>query len=92
MTATYSIGGEQKLRRRESEVNYQFRSDYERFPKVAINTTKGGRTLVTWEGSFAARSSGTHTFSLFNSEYAKLWIDGKLVKDTWRQNWKTVRL
>ncbi|MBP8098784.1 MAG: DUF5110 domain-containing protein, partial [Arenimonas sp.] len=87
LTAIYSIDGKQALRRREREVNYQFRSDYERFPRQAINKAKGGRTLVTWEGSFAARSSGTHTFSLFNSEYARLWVDGKLVKDTWRQNW-----
>ncbi|MFT4179623.1 MAG: glycoside hydrolase family 31 protein [Thermomonas sp.] len=87
LTATYSINGKQKLRRREAQVNYQFRSDYERFPKKAINKKQGGRSLVTWEGSIAARTTGTHTFSLFNSEYAKLWIDGKLVKDTWRQNW-----
>lgn len=87
LTATYAIDGKQALRRRETEVNYQFRSDYERFPAIAINKAKGGRTLVTWEGSFAARTTGTHTFSLFNSEYAKLWIDGKLVQDTWRQNW-----
>ena len=87
LTATYSIDGKTKLRRREDQVNYQFRSDYDRFPKVAINKAKGGRTLVTWEGSFAARTGGTHTFSLYNSEYAKLWIDGKLVEDKWRQNW-----
>ena len=68
-------------------MNYQYRKDYDRFPKAAINKVAGGRTLVTWEGSFAANTTGHHTFSLYNSEYAKLWIDGKLVLDKWRQNW-----
>lgn len=88
LTATYSIDGKQKAQRRESEINYQYRADYDsRFPSEAINKVKGGRTLVTWEGSFAARTTGRHTFSLYNSEYGKVWIDGQLVLDKWRQNW-----
>ncbi|MFT3754635.1 MAG: glycoside hydrolase family 31 protein [Pseudoxanthomonas sp.] len=86
LTATYTVDGARKLRRNEAEINYQYRSDYERFPKAAISP-KGKRAVVTWEGSFAAKTSGHHTFSMYNSEYAKLSIDGKPVLDKWRQNW-----
>ncbi|MFT4257694.1 MAG: glycoside hydrolase family 31 protein [Pseudoxanthomonas sp.] len=86
LTATYTVDGVHKLRRDEAEVNYQYRSDYARFPKAAL-PPKGKRTVVTWEGSFAAKTSGHHTFSLYNSEYGKLSIDGKPVLDKWRQNW-----
>lgn len=87
LTARYSIDGQQKLERRESQINYQYIAQYKDFPAEARNTAQGGRSLVTWEGSFAARSNGHHTFSLYNSEYARVWIDGKLVKERWRQNW-----
>lgn len=87
LTARYSIDGVQKLERRESEINYQYIAQYKQFPAEARNTAKGGRSRVIWEGALAARSGGRHTFSLYNSEYAKVWIDGKLVKDRWRQNW-----
>ena len=88
LTAIYSVDGKQKVKRRETEINYQYRKDFDaNFPAKAINKKQGGRTLVTWEGSFAARTDGRHTFSLYNSEYGKLWIDGKLVLDKWRQNW-----
>jgi len=45
------------------------------------------RLQATWEGEIEAQTPGRHTFSLYSSEYAKLWIDGKLVIDRWRQNW-----
>ena len=86
LTATYSINGTPRLTRGEAGIDYQYREDYERFPKEAL-PGKNQRALVTWQGSFAAKTSGHHTFSLYNSEYAKLWIDGKLVLDKWRQNW-----
>lgn len=87
LTARYSIGGVQKVERRESEVNYQYIKDLANFPASAKNMATGGRSEVVWEGEIAARTDGRHTFSLYNSEYAKLYIDGKLVLDRWRQNW-----
>ena len=87
LTARYSIGGVQKVERRESEVNYQYIKDLANFPESAKNMATGGRSEVVWEGEIAARADGRHTFSLYNSEYAKLYIDGKLVLDRWRQNW-----
>ena len=42
---------------------------------------------MTWTGTIQARSGGAHTFSLYASDYHKLYIDDKLVLDGWRQNW-----
>lgn len=85
LTARYSLGGVHKLERRESEVNYQYIKDLADFPAEA--RSKDQPMQVTWEGEIEALSPGRHTFSLYSSEYAKLWIDGKLVIDRWRQNW-----
>ena len=87
LTARYSVNGKQTVERRESEVNYQYIKDLANFPEAGKNPAQGGRSTVTWEGEIAARSDGRHTFSVFNSEYATLWIDGKQVLHRWRQNW-----
>lgn len=87
LTATYAIDGDVKLVRDEREVNYQYIANLENFPEAGKNMAAGGRSTVTWEGEVAARTDGRHTFSLYNSEYAKLYIDDKLVVDRWRQNW-----
>ncbi|MCD9032793.1 DUF5110 domain-containing protein [Luteimonas sp. Y-2-2-4F] len=87
LTATYAIDGEVRLARREDAIDYQYISGYANFPEQAKNPAEGGRSQVTWEGEFAARRDGRHTFSLYNSEYAKVWIDGEPVIDRWRQNW-----
>lgn len=87
LTATYSIAGEARLVRREDEINYQYIANLENFPEEGKNLADGGRSDVVWEGEIAARTDGRHTFSLFNSEYAKLYVDGELVMDRWRQNW-----
>lgn len=87
LTATYSIEGDVKLVRREGEVNYQYIANLENFPEEGKNLADGGRSDVVWEGEIAAKTDGRHTFSLFNSEYAKLYVDDELVMDRWRQNW-----
>jgi alpha-D-xyloside xylohydrolase len=87
LTATYAVEGEVKLVRREDEVNYQYIANLENFPEEGNNPAENGRSTVVWEGEIAAKSDGRHTFSLFNSEYAKLYVDDEPVMDRWRQNW-----
>ncbi len=87
LTARYAINGEQILERRESEVNYQYLSNLPKYPKTAITKDKNSRMHVTWEGEIEALTGGEHTFSLYSSEYARLYVEGKLVVDRWRQNW-----
>ncbi|WP_369938916.1 TIM-barrel domain-containing protein [Xanthomonas medicagonis] len=86
LTARYSVNGKQVVERREKELNYQYIKDLAKFPAKAKPSDKS-RMQVSWEGEIEARSGGEHSFSLYASEYAKLWVDGKLVVDRWRQNW-----
>lgn len=86
LTARYSVNGRQVVERRESELNYQYLKDLAKYPAQAKPSDKS-RMQVSWEGEIEARSGGEHTFSLYASEYAKLWVDGKQVVDRWRQNW-----
>ncbi len=69
--------------RNETEINYQFIPDLVKFPE----NFKLGDGQVIWEGSFESDTSGTHKFVFTSAGYAKLWIDGNLIFDRWRQCW-----
>ncbi|KAF1721833.1 TIM-barrel domain-containing protein [Pseudoxanthomonas wuyuanensis] len=86
LTARYLVDGVQKVERRETEVNYQYIKDLANFPAEGKGT-ESQKMQVVWEGEIEAQSAGRHTFSLYASEYAKLWVDGELTIDRWRQNW-----
>jgi alpha-D-xyloside xylohydrolase len=42
---------------------------------------------VRWSGEIACREAGMHKFRLYSSGYCKMWLNGELVVDAWRQNW-----
>ena len=42
---------------------------------------------VRWSGEIQSNESGVHTFRFYSSHYAKVWLNGELVVDSWRQNW-----
>ena len=42
---------------------------------------------MTWEGTLESPKAGNHKFQLYGSSYFKVYVDGKLVLDRWRQNW-----
>jgi len=69
----------------EKEINYQFIPDLKKLPD-GYNLGEGA---VTWEGSIASDVTGTHKFIFTSAGYAKLWVDGKLLFDRWRQCWNT---
>jgi alpha-D-xyloside xylohydrolase len=46
-----------------------------------------GPISVRWEGSIAPELSGDYQFQTYSDGGLKLWIDGKLVADHWRQGW-----
>jgi len=86
LTATYSRRSDRTAvvtTREESEINYQFIPDLPKFPE-GYDLTDG---FVTWEGSFESDTSGLHKFVFTSAGYAKLWVDGNLVFDRWRQCW-----
>jgi alpha-D-xyloside xylohydrolase len=42
---------------------------------------------IIWEGSFTSDVEGDHKFLVYASNYFKVWVDGNLILDKWRQNW-----
>lgn len=46
-----------------------------------------GDVSVRWEGEIEPETTGDHLFRLWSTSDAKLWIDGQLVADHWRQSW-----
>jgi alpha-D-xyloside xylohydrolase len=95
-TATYSLNGVEKVKRVEKDINYQFIRDIPQWPKellsdrhsnsTGMNSLAPGQT-VTWEGAIESDKTGTHKFQLYASSYFKLYADGQLLLDGWRQNW-----
>ena len=69
--------------RNEPEISYQFIPDLAKFPE-GFNLADG---RVTWEGEFEPDTSGVFKFMFNSAGYAKLWIDGRLLFDRWRQCW-----
>lgn len=67
----------------ESVINYEFLGDSKQLP-AEFNISKG---LLRWEGSIESPFTGTHKFRFTYGGYVKIWIDGKLVADRWRQPW-----
>ena len=88
-TAKYYVKGELKLTRVEKDIDYRYLKDQANWPAELTGPDKKpmrGATVV-WEGSVEPSVSGVQKFKLYSSSYAKLYVDGKLTIDRWRQNW-----
>ena len=69
--------------RAESKIDYSFIPSLVNLPKeVQLKDV-----TVSWEGSLASDFTGMHSFLVKSAGYTKVWIDGKLVLDRWRQAW-----
>jgi alpha-D-xyloside xylohydrolase len=98
-TAQYYIGDKLALTRNEAKIDYQYIPDQKNYPAAAkaptVAATTGQNTAgnstvkerVVWRGKVTPSVSGTHKFQLYASSYFKLYADGKLIFDRWRQNW-----
>jgi alpha-D-xyloside xylohydrolase len=69
--------------RTEERIEYEFIDVHDTFPEV-FNINTGS---VRWSGEIQSHESGIHKFRLYSSGYIKMWLNGKLVVDSWRQNW-----
>jgi alpha-D-xyloside xylohydrolase len=90
LTASYAIDGVVKVKRVETEPNYEFNRDLARWPSSLMDSKTGAEVphqTVTWEGGIQSDKTGVHRFRLYVSSYVKLYVDGKLMVDAWRQNW-----
>ncbi len=50
---------------------------------------QGGPTSTRWAGEVVAPATGDYQFQTYSNGGIKMWLDGKLVIDHWRQNWLT---
>ncbi|HVI97888.1 MAG TPA: TIM-barrel domain-containing protein [Sphingomonas sp.] len=98
--ADYYLDGKLTVSRQEARIDYQFIRDQKNWPEAAKASTKASadsgqntagvatqQQKVVWTGDVTATTSGVHKFQLYVSSYFKLYADGKLVLDRWRQNW-----
>jgi alpha-D-xyloside xylohydrolase len=90
LTATYAVDGVVKVKRVETGPNYEFIRDQARWPSSLIDPKTGAEVkgqTVTWTGGIESDKTGVHRFRLYVSSYVKVYVDGKLMVDAWRQNW-----
>ena len=68
----------------ESDIDYPYLNDTKQRLSTNFNIANG---KIIWEGFIASNINGDHTFRFTNAGYFKVWIDGSLVVDKWRQAW-----
>jgi alpha-D-xyloside xylohydrolase len=93
LTAQYYLRDQLVVSRQENDVDYQY------LPTDQFATGQAKRDVwprelsgsspqrVVWTGSLEARTGGAHKCRLYASHNFKLFVDGRLVLDGWRQNW-----
>jgi alpha-D-xyloside xylohydrolase len=69
--------------RPESEISYLYLSDQDRLPKE-VDLAK---SLAHYEGKIESPYSGLHRLHFNYSGYLKVWINGELKEDRWRESW-----
>lgn len=91
LTGTYYTGadfGQMVATRVDADVDHYVEGDVKEANKqVHPDLPAEGDYSVRWEGAIAPKQTGDYLFQTFSNDGVKLWIDGKLVVDHWRQNW-----
>ncbi|MGZ5247900.1 MAG: TIM-barrel domain-containing protein, partial [Flavitalea sp.] len=72
------------LTRAESSIDMEWLGDYQKQMPAGFN---GSRGKVVWEGSLSNDLVGAHKFRFVFGGYLKVWVDGKLQFDRWRESW-----
>ena len=89
-TATYSANGKAIATRQEPVLNLQYLENLKDWPAGTRTPDQQGTVPglhVTWTGTITPAAGGLHRFRLYSSSYVKLFVDGRVVLDKWRQNW-----
>ncbi|HWK07251.1 MAG TPA: TIM-barrel domain-containing protein [Puia sp.] len=88
LTTTYNNDkqhpGQADFEQAGSDINYAYLGDSKKLLPAEFRPAKGS---VTWQGSLASEFTGQHVFHFTFGGYIKVWIDGKLLLDRWRQAW-----
>ncbi len=69
--------------RSEPRIEHEFIDVNDEFPQGFRQNV----AAVRWSGEIESRETGLHKFRLYSCGYTKMWLNGKLVVDAWRQNW-----
>jgi alpha-D-xyloside xylohydrolase len=85
LRAEYFVDGKLVAERLEADPNFQFLKDQGNWPDGLSQNTPN--LSVVWSGSIESRTLGAHKLRLYSSGYMKLFVDGELIVDRWRQNW-----
>jgi len=86
LTANYSLRtapDKVLLSRPISEISQNWLTDQHKFPA----NIKMQDAIVNYEGAIAADQGGLYQLQLKYAGYVKVWFEGKLVADYWRQAW-----
>ncbi|MBL7856821.1 MAG: DUF5110 domain-containing protein [Cyclobacteriaceae bacterium] len=67
----------------DTAINYEFLTSLKDFP----SEFPIGKGLVYWDGFIESDYAGIYKFLISYAGYTKIWIDGKVVADHWRQAW-----
>jgi alpha-D-xyloside xylohydrolase len=88
LTATYfndrTKPGEVLMQKAESDIKYEFLNDSKLYLPADFKPATG---MIVWEGSLASGVTGTHKLRLTYGGYMKVWINGNMILDRWRQSW-----
>lgn len=68
----------------ESNIAYTYVNDSKMKLPKEFAVDKG---MITWEGTIANDATGLHQLKFTYAGYLKVWMDGKLMVDKWRQAW-----
>ncbi|HLK27110.1 MAG TPA: TIM-barrel domain-containing protein [Puia sp.] len=68
----------------ESSIDYEYLNATKLHLPSDFKVAKGE---ISWEGSISSEFSGMHQFRFTYAGYVKVWVDGKLLMDRWRQAW-----
>src|SRR5690606_40585942 len=86
LTANYAMKNAPSqiiLSRPESEIDYSYLSDLPKLPD-SIGLVNA---LVSYEGAVESPYAGLHRLHIKHAGYLKVWVDGELREDRWRESW-----
>jgi alpha-D-xyloside xylohydrolase len=69
--------------RTEKKIEHEFSDVNDAYPDGFAENV----AAVRWSGEIGCRTPGVHKFRLYSSGTIKMWLNGELVADAWRQNW-----
>ena len=83
LTEIWLKGGKEVARKQVNTIDYQYLETpgYEALPK------SNEVDKIIFEGKMNSAVAGRHKFLLYASSYFKVWVNGELIFDKWRQNW-----